>query len=77
MNTYDLRRVAGVVEGLAEEIYPTSIFPELTAQNKQDMARVEAMFPNLIARIDSSACRRSFKIATKRITEIDEDQEPF
>ena len=60
------------VEGLGEEIYPTDIWPELTAENKMDMRQVERLFPNLLARVDSAACRRAFKIAGERIREVDQ-----
>ena len=77
MNTYELRRVAGVVEGLAEDIYPTNVFLPLTDEDKENMWKVHELFPNLLSRVDSAACRRAFNIATKRIIEIAEDVEPF
>ena len=61
------------VEGFGDEIYPTHIWPELTAENKMDMKQVERVFPDLLARVDSAACRRAFKIAANRIREMNQE----
>ena len=59
------------VEDLGEEIYPTDIWPEFTDKNRREIKQVQKLFPNLLARVDSAACRRAFKIAAERIREME------
>ena len=53
----------------AEDKYPTDIFPELTQTDKEHIQEVHRLFPNLVGRIDASACRRAFGIAEREIHE--------
>jgi len=67
-----VEKLAGLVKGLGDEIYPSDVWPEPWDKN---MKEVERLFPNLLARVYSDACRRAFRIAAKRIREIGEVEE--
>ena len=72
-NTVD--EITKFVETLPDAIYPTDVFPALTDENKSDRKTVEAMFPNLIARLYCDAARRTFRITELQIKERFEDNE--
>lgn len=69
----ETKELIKMVEGLGEEIYPLDVFPRPTVEDIKNMMEVEKMFPNLLARVDSSACRRAFNIAARRIRELEEE----
>ena len=59
---------------LGDDKYPTDIFPELTDTDKENLKEVHRMFPNLIGRVDASACRRAFGIAECEVQEAIEKE---
>lgn len=68
----DKSQVLEILNGLIDEIYPTDVFPLLTETDRAHLKIVEAQYPNLISRISTEGSRRAFKIASKRISEIEE-----
>jgi len=65
-----LQALRAVVElQLGDDKYPTDIFPELTETDKENLKEVHRLFPNLIGRVDASACRRAFGIAEREVRE--------
>jgi len=71
-----LTKLRDEVEGM-EHRYPIDIFPELTETDKENLKVVHEMFPNLIGRVDASACRRFSRIEKREIfdllTEIEDE----
>lgn len=59
---------------LGDDKYPTDIFPELTDTDKENLKEVHQLFPNLIGRVDASACRRAFGIAEREVKEAIEKE---